>query len=47
MTIVAAVLASACQSVNHATRHVDDRPSVSAMALGRSPLASSSPNGHA
>ncbi len=47
MTIVAAVLANACHSVNHATRHVDDRPRMSAMALGRRPRASSSANGHA
>ncbi len=47
MTIVSAVLATACHSVNQATRQVVARPSVSAIVAGRRPRTSSSTNGHA
>ena len=44
-TSVSAVLAAACHVVNHSTRHVPDRASVSATAPTLSPRHTSVPNG--
>ena len=44
---VSAVLAIACHQVNHSTRQVSERASVSAIAPTLRPRHSSVPNGHA